>query len=187
MIDVIFQLLIFFVLTLKFHEAEGRLFTQLPKRGPGPGSGREEVRIFLCCSDRDPGAHGAGPRHEADLLREEQSDLARTGGCPAGRHLVLNDVCIALVERNPAARLYRTRACAAHREEASLLPAARAAENRRRYREVAASARGLRDRISPPPAVVIETDRAVPYEHVLGVVNALKEAGIEGIEFAAPR
>ena len=35
MIDIVFQLLVFFMLTMQFKESEGKLLSQLPSSGPG--------------------------------------------------------------------------------------------------------------------------------------------------------
>jgi biopolymer transport protein ExbD len=53
MIDIVFQLLIFFMLTMHFQEVEGKMLSQLPKHGPGPGTAppREEIR-FTVRADR---------------------------------------------------------------------------------------------------------------------------------------
>ena len=50
MIDVVFQLLIFFMLTMHFQEVEGKMLSQLPKnKGPvsAPSKPTEEVRLTL--------------------------------------------------------------------------------------------------------------------------------------------
>ena len=53
MIDIVFQLLIFFMLTMHFQEVEGKMLSRLPKHGPGPGTAppREEIR-FTVRADR---------------------------------------------------------------------------------------------------------------------------------------
>lgn len=50
MIDIVFQLLIFFMLTMHFQEVEGKMLSQLPKnKGPvsGPAVVTEEVRLTV--------------------------------------------------------------------------------------------------------------------------------------------
>ena len=50
MIDIVFQLLIFFMLTMQFQEVEGKMLSQLPKnKGPvsGPSTPTEEVRLTV--------------------------------------------------------------------------------------------------------------------------------------------
>ena len=41
----------------------------------------------------------------------------------------------------------------------------------------------LRTNDGKPAPVIIDADSEVPYEHVIGVVNALKEVNIRKIEF----
>ena len=62
-IDVTFQLLIFFILTLHLRQFEGRLVSHLPQ-GPGPDYDviRDEVRIYLCV-DGDLKRHAADKAH----------------------------------------------------------------------------------------------------------------------------
>ncbi len=67
----------------------------------------------------------------------------------------------------------------------------KAAANKRVYRALGAKARELHD-VTPSyrdPAkrapVILDADSEVPYEHVIGAVNACRECGIGDIEFAA--
>lgn len=184
MIDVIFQLLIFFVLTVQFKTVEGKLLSRLPKEGRDPGTEPllPEIRITVCCDDLGDSGHPPDRRAHARALEEAaRSDLARTDGCPA--HRIVNDVCAAAVERMPAVRLYRTAVCALHRE--SDLPLdRRSAENARAYRDLADRVGELR-RVDPRASVILEADADVPYEHLIGIANALKAAGIQNLQFAA--
>jgi len=57
MIDVTFQLLLFFLLTMQFHKAEGQLPADLPKLGSAVAAAvtpLEPVWIYLHPSDEDP-------------------------------------------------------------------------------------------------------------------------------------
>jgi biopolymer transport protein ExbD len=210
MIDVIFQLLIFFVLTMKFKEVEGRLLSQLPKdkglqSSSVPQPELQEVRIVLCCADsddreRDQHTTNKG-RHEANLEHDEQRNLEETKSGHSGKffdraHIIINDVCVAYVEKNPMGKLYKTWVCKhAPHKEVSLASdpkddaRKRAAENRQRYKEIAAKTKELYDLTpsssdpSKRPPVILDADSAVPYEHVVGVVNACKEVGIDNLEF----
>ena len=118
MIDVVFQLLIFFMLTMNFPDVE-------------------------------KGAHEAG---------------TKDGGS-----------CALLVEQVDLGRL-----------DATALRPDRAGANRALYIAAAARTRAILDTLGGAPIpVILDSDGEVPYEHVLGVVNALQELAIRRIEFAA--
>jgi biopolymer transport protein ExbD len=159
MIDVVFQLLLFFMLSMRLQEVEGKLFSQLPRRGTldAPSSPLEELRVVLCAGGRagehfhDRGRHARAPKNG-----------------PASR---------VFVERLEIGELHPT--------ETRL---DRAAHNRsvwtrlvRRLREL--SPFRTADGRSRP--VVVDADAEVPYEHVLGAVDACVAAGFDRVEFAA--
>jgi len=153
MIDVVFQLLIFFMLTMQFKEVEGQLLSQLPRVGTAapavPAPDLLELRVVLRAGD-DPRAranHGGPPRDAA--------------------------VCSVAVEGHDLGRLLSTEAA----------PAA-ADANKALYRAVGRKARELRD-ASAVRRVILDADPEVPYEHVLGAVDGLKQAGVDEVEFAA--
>ena len=164
MIDVIFQLLIFFVLTMQFKSVEGRLLSQLPKtKGMDPTVGPppplEEIRITVCCNaDVEEHLNDKG-RHDKKLQQREQQELS------AGK-LTLNEKCGAWVERLHAGTLIKC------------------GKNSPTYRDIARKVKELLD-LMPRASLVLDADSAVPYEHVIGIVNALKEVGIQNVEFAA--
>ena len=65
----------------------------------------------------------------------------------------------------------------------------RTSANKAVYRAMGAMARDLHaltptDSRGRPVPVILDADSEVPYEHVIGAVNALKENRIENIEFA---
>jgi biopolymer transport protein ExbD len=163
MIDCVFQLLIFFMLSMHFKEVEGKLLSQLPQKGPGPGIVPPpvipEVRVVIC-------AGGDILTHLTDKGRHEKADKP-------------NESCHVAVDRNPVGEVHRT----------DRNPD-RAAANRSVYRAAGVLARDLHAR-SPvdergrPVPVIVDADSEVPYEHVIGAVNALKEAGIHNVEFVA--
>ena len=132
--------------------------------------------------------------HEANLEKQEQADLEHTSK-ETPPHLVLNDVCVAYVERNAMGKLYKSWACkdASHREEGKLEEDQRRAENQQRYKEIAEKTKELCDLMpcgkgARKGPVILDADGAVPYEHIVGILNACKEKGIENIEFvASPR
>jgi biopolymer transport protein ExbD len=158
MIDVVFQLLIFFMLTMHFKEVEGKLLSQLPRsRGPVSDHSEplEEVRIFVC-------ADGNLAEHSRDKGLHEKK--AKDGA-----------VCHVRVEGHDAGELRRTQTHPGS-----------AAPNRAVYRSAAEQARALLD--GAPDArrrVVLDADSEVPYEHVVGVVDALKGVRLDEIEFVA--
>lgn len=184
---------------LRDDEKEGKLDCQLPtdKTRPPPAfnpSNEEievpEVRILLCVADaseKDREQHRLNKgRHEATLESEEQADLGRTAG-ENPVHLILNDVCVASVGKTAIGSLYKSWICKEekHREETKLDAEKRGAENRALYMAIAIQARKQYDLIpaDKKAPVILDADSAVPYEHILGVVGACKEAGIENVEF----
>jgi len=162
MIDCVFQLLIFFMLSMHFKEVEGKLLSQLP-RTKGPHDQPvppqlEEVRVVVC-------AGGDVETHLTDKGRHEKLQKP-------------NEVCRVAVEKRPAGEVYRTDR---HPD--------RQAANRSVYRAAGALARDFHARCpvdarGRPVPVIVDADSEVPYEHVIGAVNALKENRIENIEFA---
>ena len=78
MIDVTFQLLIFFILVGKFRQPEGRMDAELPNDGPSPGVivPVEDVRIYL----RDTGdIHSPGVAVEFGEFRYTGTQLLKPG------------------------------------------------------------------------------------------------------------
>lgn len=181
--------------TLRDDETEGKLLSQLPKdKGLSPSAEVEiqEVRIVLCVADGDEKERERHltdkGRHEANLELEEQADLGRTAEeKPA--HLILNDVCVASVDKNAIGPLYKSWVCKEekHREETKLDAQRRQAENKERYKAIAAQAKKQYDLIpaDKEAPVILDADSAVPYEHIVGIVDACKEAGIENVEFVS--
>ena len=164
MIDVVFQLLIYFILTLHFKEVEGQLLSQLPKEkgldsSPVNSPELNETRIFLCqdYSDFQNHVHNKGKHEERKKLGE---------------------ICEAVVEKATIGKLYLTEK---HPD--------RAGANRDLYRQIGAAAAKLYNSTpsyvdpSKRAPLILDADSEVPYEHVIGVVNACKEQGIENIEF----
>ncbi len=162
MIDVVFQLLIFFMLSMHFKEVEGKLLSQLPR---GRGLDRQyvkpllhEVRLVICAgSDIE--------RHLTDKGTHQNTEKP-------------NEACIVAVGRRVIGEVRRT----------DLHPG-REAANRAVYRAAGMLARDLHalcpvDEQGRPAPVIVDADGEVPYEHVIGAVNALKEARIDNVEFA---
>ena len=160
MIDIVFQLLIFFMLSMHFKEVEGKLLSQLPKHGPGPGpaSVRDELRIVLC-------AGGDWRTHLHDKGRHEKADKDGTA-------------CRALVEQVEIGDLFKT-----ERQPG------KAGANRAVYRALGSKAAELHSSLprtgTLPVPIIIDADSEVPYEHIIGVVNACKEARLDAVEFVA--
>jgi len=163
MIDIVFQLLIFFMLSMHFKEVEGKLLSQLPKhKGPESAPATpdlRELRVVLC-------AGGDLETHLTDKGRHEK----------AGKRA---DPCSLSVEKVLIGEVRRTESSPGE-----------GIRNRSTYRALGAKAKELYAGIpvlpgKPPAPVIIDADREVPYEHVIGALNALKEAGLETIEFVA--
>jgi biopolymer transport protein ExbD len=163
MIDVVFQLLIFFMLTMQFKEVEGKLFSQLPKdKGLAPTHvlqpELQEVRIVIC-------AGGDTRMHAHDKGKHEKADKN-------------NEICKAMVEKHELGDLYLTE------KHGSKMGA-----NKQMYAIVASKTKEMID-IQPAtkdstkkPPVILDACSEVPYEHIIGVVDACKVVGIDNIEF----
>jgi biopolymer transport protein ExbD len=124
MIDVVFQLLIFFMLTMHFQEVEGKMLSQLPKhKGPvsAPSRITEEVRILI----RD------------GRLSVEKHEIGALG----------------------------------------------TSANKPLYAAAAEKARGLVD-VLGEASLILDAEGTTAYEHVIGLLDALKERKLESIEFA---
>jgi biopolymer transport protein ExbD len=161
MIDVVFQLLIFFMLTMHFKEVEGKLLSQLPRQGPGPGEAPrlDDLRVFVC-------AGGNLDEHRTDKGRHERIEKP-------------SDACQVQVEGYLLGEVWKT----------DVHPG-KASGNKGVYRAAAARLRELHDRLAPQQKngklrVVLDADSEVPYEHVIGLVNACKEVKVDDIEFTA--
>lgn len=167
MIDIVFQLLIFFMLSMHFKEVEGKLLAQLPKdKGLAPSHvlnpELQEVRIVLC-------AGGDTRMHLHDKGRHEQVDKP-------------NEVCKVMVEKVEIGEVYKTEKFPdklAHNKAIYKSLGTKTAEI---YLATPSARRGIPDMSKRPP-VIIDADSETPYEHVIGAVNACKENGIENIEF----
>ncbi len=162
MIDVVFQLLIFFMLSMHFKEVEGKLISQMPKdKGPRPERtfvDLREVRVVLC-------AGGDVATHVSNKGKHEAIDK------PA-------DVCRVMVERIEIGDVCKTETQPGKAAQNKAVYAALGAK----VREIYASLPVVEGRPAP---VIIDADSEVPYEHVIGAVNALKAVDIHAVEFAA--
>ena len=167
MIDVVFQLLIFFMLSMHFKEVEGKLLSQLPKdKGLAPTNvlqpELQEVRIVIC-------AGGDTRKHKQDKGTHEKQEKP-------------NEECTIMVEQVEIGKVYRTDK-----------QAGKAAANRAMYIELGKrtaelyqatpSSKGGRDDATKRPPVILDADSETPYEHIIGAVNACKNVGIENVEF----
>lgn len=163
MIDIVFQLLIFFMLTMNFKEVEGKLLSQLPKdKGLQSTSVMQpelqEVRIVLC-------AGGDWQTHIHNKGKHEKIDKS-------------GDDCLVLVEKKEVGHVYMT-----EKQPGSM------AANRGVYKSMGELAKQLydatpsmRDAAKRAP-LILDADSEVPYEHIIGAVNACKEVGIDNVEF----
>ena len=163
MIDVVFQLLIFFMLTMKFPELEGKLLNYLPKdKGlmavAIANPELEEARIFICA---DQGAQIQLHRNNKGKHEEEKKN---------------GEVCAAFFEKVDMGRLYMT----------EKFPE-KAQANRNIYIEISKRVKEMtppssKDSTKKAP-VILDADSEVPFEHIIGVLNACKEQGIDNVEF----
>jgi biopolymer transport protein ExbD len=163
MIDVVFQLLIFFMLSMNFKETEGKLVSQLPKdKGLAPTSVTQpelkEVRIVIC-------AGGDVQTHLTNKGKHEKDDKKA-------------DVCKVMVEQIEIGEVYKTE-----------VSPAKAGHNRQMWINLGQKAKELMDQIpssrdaTKKSPMILDADSEVPYEHVIGAVNACKAQGIDNVEF----
>lgn len=161
MIDVVFLLLIFFLLTMKFTDLEGKLVTHLPRdKGPnsGPAPVPEEVRIYLCAETSPSGIRC----HREDKGRHDSPQNPRLDGAEVEIH----------VER---------RLMGLARRDPDVPPHAL-------YDSTARTAARMRSALAldlDPAPILIDADSEVPFDHVIGILNALKRHGIHHVEFTA--
>ena len=163
MIDVVFQLLIFFMLSMHFKEVEGKLLSQLPKdKGLAPTHvlqpELQEIRIVIC-------AGGDTRTHLHDKGKHEKADKD-------------NNVCKILVEKIEIGDAYKTETNPGKVGANKALYLALGAKTQELYQSIPSS----RDPTRKPP-VILDADSETPYEHIIGAVNACKSVGIDNVEF----
>ncbi len=164
MIDVIFQLLIYFILTMKIKSVEGKLLSRLPKdKGPRSIPAEEpelaEVRIYICAEGdiRDHMGHKKGAHEQVEKKNEK---------------------CLVWVDKNEIDWLFKT-------EDKE----GKAGHNQGVYQRLAAMTAEIVGRTpstqdaSKLAPVILDADSEVPYEHIIGAVNACKEVDINNVEF----
>ncbi len=151
-----------------------------PESGP--------IRINFCCvDDLSPNYVQESRRHreikwkhDVILEKDEKADLQATRNHDGG-HLVLNDVSSVFVGKEPVGKLYKTWVCPeGHVEDSSISKNERVTSNIERYGQIAKKVKGLS--VKPRP-VFLDMDAATLYEHVIGVIRALQESGIDYVEF----
>jgi len=167
MIDVVFQLLIFFMLSMHFKEVEGKLLSQLPKdKGLAPTHvlqpELQEVRIVIC-------AGGDTRTHLHDKGKHEKADKP-------------NDVCKILVEKIEIGDVYKTETNAGKAAHNKALYLSLGAKTKELYDTIPSSRGGVNDMSRRPP-IILDADSEAPYEHIIGAVNACKNVGIDNVEF----
>ncbi len=164
MIDVIFQLLIYFILTMQIKTVEGKLLSRLPKDKGLMSTAvdnpeLEEVRIYICAGGdiRNHFGHKKGA-HEKTKKRNEK--------------------CLVYVDKNEIDWLFKT-------EDKE----GKAAHNQGVYQRLAAMTAEIQGRTpstqdaSKLAPVILDADSEVPYEHIIGAVNACAAVDINNVEF----
>ena len=162
MIDVVFQLLIFFMLTMQFKEIEGKLLSQLPKdKGLAPSHvlqpELQEVRIVIC-------AGGDTRMHKHDKGKHEKADKN-------------NEICKVMVENHDIGETYLTEKHGKGAHNKSIYAALAA-----KVKELVDAQPSTKDATKKAP-VILDADSEVPYEHIIGAVDSCKQLGIDNVEF----
>ena len=162
MIDVVFQLLIFFMLTMQFKEIEGKLLSQLPKdKGLAPSHvlqpELQEVRIVIC-------AGGDTRMHKHDKGKHEKADKN-------------NEICKIMVENHEIGEAYLTEKHGKGAHNKSIYAALAA-----KVKELVDAQPSTKDATKKAP-VILDADSEVPYEHIIGAVDSCKSLGIDNVEF----
>ena len=169
MIDVIFQLLIFFMLTMKFVVLEGKLLSHLPKdKGLSPSDVTNpeinEVRILFCADGSERGLKkhfedkGSHDHEDNKALTKEKTTLVVEGQTIG---------ILEMTEKNPDKAATNSKYYDAAADHAARI-----------YEALPSSS----DPTQKAP-IKLDPDSEVPYEHVMGVLNALKRRKIDNIEF----
>jgi biopolymer transport protein ExbD len=174
--DVTFQLLIFFMLTIKFKQQEGNLISMLPKNpGPSPVSLPEnelsEVRLSICADSitRRFDQHlGVKESHQENIAALKQANPG------------VGEVCTAWLELNYSRESYPL-----YRSEKY---PSKIGENRRIYALLAEKAKTIRTQLKPSISggqvrIIIDCDGLVPWEHAFGLLNALQRIGVNDVEW----
>lgn len=172
-IDIIFQLLIYFLLTLKLKKEEGQILQQLPKdKGLAQSAASvepKEVRVQICAhpNKRFDQHVGLKIRHWKDL------DKFKEEGQPVG------DVCYVWIGDNygeGVLDLYRTSKYpgkAGHNKEAYAAVSRRAMEIQLQLKKLTKSV-----------PIIIDMDGLAPYEHFFGFLSFMWSQGVTDIEIA---
>lgn len=173
-IDITFQLLVFFMLTIKFKQEEGHLLSLLPHRGFGSGQAEwiEEVRVYVC-------ADGVTHRFDQHIGVKESHQQVVAG--LKQQDPKVGEICSAWVELN-----YRKETWPLYRTDRY---PGKSSENKRTYARLASEVQALHARASAAQGgqkvrVVIDCDGLVPWEHAFGLLNAFQRIHIHDIEWA---
>jgi len=169
MIDVVFQLLIFFLFAMKFSGREGRLYAKLPtNRGLGyegtPPITLQEVRVKILWVQKNNW-----------LRRMTPEDYQRAQNDPSYRaYWVNNGMAVLKIRKDFLMKGGMNNPSAVPDWD----------------RLLARIKRGIQ-RFRPTPTyktlpVIIEGYQLVPFQHVVSALNTCIKAGIKDITFAAP-
>jgi biopolymer transport protein ExbD len=175
-IDIIFQILIFFMLSMKFKQQEGHLLSMLPKdKGlfstPVDTPELNEVRIYVCADmNRRMDQHIGYKEKHQDFIKDQKG-----AGQPVG------DICYTQIELNfkDQDQLFRT----------EKFPG-KYGHNRAIYNKLCDqvkvmldSVRSKRDPNKAAPTI-LDIDGNTPFEHAIGLLNGLTKRRISDIEWA---
>jgi biopolymer transport protein ExbD len=155
MIDIIFQLLIFFMLTMNFKEIEGKINSHLPKdKGLGPTVEQppelRELRIAVIGSAAQ--AHIAQVRYEQRPIGEVRMRVDASGEMTGGEDPTNEGVWLRMEK-----------------------------DVERWFRQARITAEALGERVPP---LKIDTEKTpAAYQFVVQVLDRAKKLGIERVEF----
>ncbi|MBI4245398.1 MAG: biopolymer transporter ExbD [Planctomycetes bacterium] len=178
-IDIVFQLLIFFMLTMKFIKEEGHILQQLPKDKGLQASAAtiepKEVRIYVC-ADIDQKFEGHVDAKISHPQRVERMKVDEKK--PVG------NICYIWLQleyrQKKVYSMFRTKDDKSKKQH-----------NRDVYRSMCENAIQIQETLKATatrtPPIIIDADGQVPYEHVFGLISYLSAKGIKQVELAGNR
>lgn len=165
-IDVIFQILIFFMVSMKVKITEGYIMTHLPEKATSQAGSMEKnsVRIYICCNG-NLGEHRSNKVAHEDNLTGELGDI----------HVQVEEKTDTLVQ------LKRTTGVSA-RESIFKVNKDLAATIAEKAKNILIDLPANKGKDLKDMQVKLDIDSKVPTEHAVLIIDALKYLGIKDIQ-----